>query len=183
MLVGDSITGEADRFDGPYLLVMLLLGMPGDMPVPLPTGTDNPLDIVPVDYVTRAAHAIGRHPEAPGLTVHLTSSEELTARTVFDLIAEAGGRRTRKSVIPTQIASVIMRTPGLERFVKEPRAFLQQLASPSRYDTRNARRLLAGTGIECPPLASYVDTWVTAVKEHLRRRRDDRIDVEVPPVG
>src|SRR4030095_6639744 len=84
MLVGDSSTGEADRFDGPYLLVILLLGVPGDMPVPLPTGSDNPLDIVPVDYVVRAAHHIGLHPESPGLTVHLTSSENLTARAVFD---------------------------------------------------------------------------------------------------
>jgi hypothetical protein len=102
---------------------------------------------------------------------------------VFDLIAEAGGRRTRKSIIPTQIASMLMRTPGLERFALEPRAFLQQLASPTSYDTRNARRLLAGTDIECPPLASYVGTWVKAVKEHLKRRREEQADAEGATLG
>jgi thioester reductase-like protein len=172
MLVGDSITGEADRFDGPYLLAMLVLGLPGDMPMPLPIQGKNPLDIVPVDYVVKAAHAIGRRSDAAGLTFHLASPESLTARQVFDLIAEAGGRRTRKSFIPAQVASALMRTPGLERYVKEPRAFLQQLSLTARYDTRNTRRLLEGTGIECPPLASYVSTWVTAVSEYFKRRRD-----------
>jgi thioester reductase-like protein len=170
MLVGDSGTGEVERLDGPYLLAMLVLGMPGDFSLPLPSPGDNPLDIVPVDYVVRAAHAIGRSPEARGKTFHLASHEELTARQVFDLIAHAGGRKvSTKSVLPTQVASAILRrAPGIERLVQEPRAFLQQLSVTARYDTRNARAILEPAGISCPPLASYVDTWVKAVQDHWR---------------
>jgi thioester reductase-like protein len=169
MLVGDSITGEVERLDGPYLLVMLLLGLPGDFSLPLPSPGDNPLNIVPVDFVVRAAHAIGRSPEARGKTFHLASHEALTARQVFDLIAQAGGRRvSTRGMIPTQVASAILRTPGIDRLVQEPRAFLQQLSSTARYDTTNARAILDPAGITCPPLATYVETWVTAVQEHWR---------------
>ncbi|RLB58561.1 MAG: oxidoreductase [Deltaproteobacteria bacterium] len=171
MLVGDSVTGQADRFDGPYLLVMLVLGLPGDMAVPLPDPGDNLLDIVPVDYVVRAAHAIGLHSDAASRTFHLASHEEVSAQQVFDMIARAGGRRTRRTFIPTQLASAVLRTPGIERLVHEPRAFMQQLTCTARYNTRNTRRFLRDSGVDCPPLESYVNTWVSAVQQHLRRRR------------
>jgi len=171
LLVGDSGTGEADRFDGPYLLVMLILGLPKDMAVPLPRPANNPVDIVPVDYVVKAARWIGRHSDAPGHTFHLTSSEQLTAEQVFDLVAQAGGRRTVQSFIPAQVARAVLATPGIERLLREPRELLQHLATGARYDTRHATRVLADSGLSCPPLASYVDTWVTAVQEHLRDRR------------
>jgi thioester reductase-like protein len=169
--VGDSTTGEVERLDGPYLLVMLVLGLPGEVNVPLPSPGDNPLDIVPVDFVVRAAYAIGRDPRAIGRTHHLASPEGLTARQVFDLIADAGGRRvTTRSVIPTQVATAILSTPGVDRLVREPRAFLQQLTSKARFDTRNARAILDGTDIRCPPLEEYVGTWVTAVKDYWQAR-------------
>lgn len=169
-LVGDSITGDLERLAGPYLLVTLALGLPGSMRLPRPS-TDHPLDIVPIDYVVRAAHHIGRHPEAPGRTFHLSSGETLTTGKVFDLIAQAGGRRTTaRRYLPTQAASVIMKNPVLQRLMREPGAFLQQIATPARYDDRNARRLLADTGIVCPPLESYVGTWVSAVQDHMRAR-------------
>lgn len=170
LMVGDSITGEAERFDGPYVLVMMVLGIPRDMAFPLPRDVDNPLDIVPVDFVVKAAHHIGLSKRAPGLTFHLTSSEQLNARAVLDRIAEAGGRRTARSFISSQVASALLRTPGLVKLMREPRALLEQLSCAARYDSTNARRILAGTGIECPPLASYVDTWVAAVQQQLSER-------------
>lgn len=173
LLVGDSGTGEVDRFDGPYLLVMLILGLPGDMAVPLPRPTTNRIDIVPVDYVVKAAHWIGRHEDAPGRTFHLTSAEQLTAQEVFDLVAKGGGRRTVRSFIPAQVARAVLAAPGIERLVREPRELMQQLASKARYDTRHAQRVLADSGLSCPPLESYVDTWVKAVQDHLRERRDE----------
>jgi hypothetical protein len=59
----------------------------------------------------------------------------------------------------------------VERLLHKPLEFVQQLASPVEYDTRNADALLREAGIECPPLSSYVDTLVAAVQEHLRQKR------------
>ena len=171
MMVGDSVTGETERLDGPYLLVMLLLGLPAEVNVPLPSPGDNPLDIVPIDFVVQAAYAIGRDAAAVGRTHHLAAAEEVSAQQVFDLIAEAGGKKiSTRSVIPTQVATAILSTPGVDRLVKEPRAFLQQLTSSARFDTRHARAVLERADIRCPPLADYVATWVTAVKENWQAR-------------
>ncbi|MCC6528013.1 MAG: SDR family oxidoreductase [Polyangiaceae bacterium] len=173
MMVGDSGTGEADRLDGPYLLVLLILGFPGEGAFPLPSGGDRPLDIVPVDYVAKAAHAIGRSPEGPGRTYHLASCEQLTAGQVFETIAQAGGRRTVKSHMPPELVNALLHAPGVDRLMRSPRALVQQLVSGARYDRRNAEAILHGTGIECPKLADYVDTLVArAVDEFGLRRRD-----------
>lgn len=179
MMVGDSDTGELERLDGAYLLVLLVLGLPGDLAVPLPTGGDNALDIVPVDHVVKAARLVGKERDARGLTFHLTSSEELSAQEVFERIARAGGRRTAsRNLLPAQVAAALSRTPAVARILREPRALLQQLGTNARYDTRNADRVLRKHGLSCPPLDSYVSTLVAAVQERLRERQPDRSAAE-----
>lgn len=171
-LVGDSGTGEMDRFDGPYLLVLLILAAPAEVAIPLPAKGDAPLNIVPVDFVVRAAHAIGLDPKAIGRTFHLADPRPLSARRVFDLVARAGGRRSTRGYIPSNLAKAVLRAPGIERFVRSPRVFIEQLALQVRYDTHNADEILAGTAIACPPFDAYVDQLVAVVQERLRTRRE-----------
>ena len=90
-IVGDSTTGEIDRFDGPYLLILLIITSPAEIAIPLPGRGDAPLNLVPIDYVIRAARAIGRDPRAPGKTFHLVDPVPVTAQEVFE------SRRTRRS--------------------------------------------------------------------------------------
>jgi thioester reductase-like protein len=174
MVVGDSGTGETGSFDGPYLLVLLILATPAEIAIPLPGKGDAPLNIVPIDFVIRASHAIGRHPSAPGGTFHLADPQPLSARRVFELVALAGGKRAARGYIPSNLAKALLRAPGIERFVRSPRAFVEQLTSAVRYDTRNADRILTAAGITCPPFESYVEPLVAVVQERLRSRREQR---------
>ena len=173
-IIGDSKTGEVDRFDGPYLLILLIVTSPAEIALPLPGKGDVPLHLVPIDYVIEASHAIGRHPRAPGKTFHLVDPNPLTAKQVFELVARAGGKRTPRGFIPTNLTKALLRTPGLERFVKSPRAFVEQLATQVRFDARNTEAILAGTGIVCPPFESYVDQLVAYVRERVREKRERR---------
>jgi thioester reductase-like protein len=174
MMVGDSTSGESERFDGTYLLVLLALGLPGDLAMPLPAVARNSVNVVPLDFVVKAGDAIARDPWSPGRTFHLASPESPTVQQVIELIAQAVGRPGKShAVIPTQVARAFLMTPGLDRVLREPRIFLEQLATTAQFDTRNARRVLGDAGIECPPLASYVDTWVNALQDQLGLRRDE----------
>jgi thioester reductase-like protein len=176
-IVGDSKTGEIDRFDGPYLLILLIVTTPAEIAVPLPARGDTPLNLVPIDFVVRASHAIGRDPRAPGRTFHLVDPTPVNAKRVFDLVARAGGRPSPRGFIPTNLTKALLRTPGLERFAKSPRAFIERLATPVRFDARNADAILAGAGITCPPFESYVDQIVEYVRDRVREKRERR-DVE-----
>ncbi|MGD8860742.1 MAG: SDR family oxidoreductase [Myxococcales bacterium] len=174
IVVGDSKTGEIDRMEGPYLLVLLMLSSPVDLRVPLPGRGDVPLNIVPIDYVVDAGYAISRDPRSIGRTFHLVDERPPTARRIFELIAEAAGRPGPVGSLPTQLASALLRTPGLERFSHIPRAFLEQLATEVTYDARNTRELLAGTGIECPPASRYLTVMVDYVRAHQQKRAMER---------
>lgn len=182
-LVGDSRTGEVDRLDGPYFLILLIVTSPPDFPIALPARADVPLHVVPVDYFVRAARAIGRDPRAPGLTFHIGDPTPLTARRVFELVAAAGGRRVPRGFIPANITKALLRTPGIDRLAKSPRAFVDALATDVTYAFANTTELLADTDVRCPPFESYVEELVAFVQERLRDKRSRERDEVRDPLG
>jgi thioester reductase-like protein len=182
IVVGDSQTGEVDRFDGPYFLILLIVTSPPDFPLPLPGRGDAPLNLVPVDYVVRAARAIGRDPRAPGRTFHIGDPAPLGVRRVFELVAAAGGRRGPRGFIPANLTKALLRTPGLDRLAKSPRAFLDALATPVTYSFANTTEVLADGDIRCPPLESYVEGLVEYVQHRLREKRARETEVDDPLV-
>jgi thioester reductase-like protein len=170
-IVGDSTTGEIDRFDGPYLLILLIVSSPQELPVPLPTRGEALLHLVPIDYVVRAAHYIGLVPEARGRTFHLADPRPLTVRRVFELVAQTGGKRLPGGFIPTRVTKALLSAPGIGLFAKSPRAFVDTLATPVRYDTHNTDDILSGSDIHCPAFESYVDALVSFVRRRVQERR------------
>jgi len=184
-IVGDSKTGDVDRFDGPYLLILLVVTSPPELALPLPGRGDESLDLVPIDWVARASVALGHDPRARGRTFHLVDPNPLSARRVFELVARAGGRRGPRGSIPANLAKALLRAPGLDRIAKSPRAFLETLTTPVTYDARNADELLPSLGVPpCPPLESYIDKLVEYVQERVRQRRARDADVEIDdPLG
>jgi len=184
IVVGDSVTGEIDRLEGPYLLVLLMLNAPMDLRMPLPGRGDIPLNLVPIDYVVDAGYAIAKDRRSLGKTFHLVDPAPVTARRVFELIARAAGRPSPRGFLPANLATALLRTPGLERFAHVPRAFLEQLATEVVYDDRNAREILDELDIRCPPLTSYVDVMVEYVRQQQSvrraRSRDDSVEIDDP---
>ena len=170
-VVGDSHTGEVDREGGPYILVLLIMTSPPDFPLPLPGRPDSFLHLVPVDYYVRAACTLGRDARAPGRTFHIGDPAPLTTKRVFELVASAGGRRTPRGFLPANLTKALLRTPGIDRLARSPRAFLDALATPVSYSFANTGELLADTDVRCPPFESYVERLVEHVQHRLREKR------------
>ncbi|MGE0790641.1 MAG: SDR family oxidoreductase [Sandaracinaceae bacterium] len=160
VIVGDSVSGEIDRLDGPYLLIKLLLSAPPDLKLPLPGGGDSPLNVVPIDYVVDSGCTIARERRALGRTFHLVDPKPPSARRAFELIARSAGRPLPRGVFLTNLATALLRAPGMDRFAQVPRAFLEQLATEVVYDDRNTRDLLNEHGVRCPTFESYAGVMV-----------------------
>src|SRR4029077_8274052 len=112
-------------------------------------------------------HAIGRDPRSPGHTFHIGDPTPLTARRVFELVASAGGRRGPRGFLPANLTKALLRTPGLDRLAKSPRAFLDARATRVTYSCAGAAEILADTPVRCPPFESYVEGLVEYVKHRL----------------
>jgi thioester reductase-like protein len=170
-IVGDSRTGEVDRFDGPYLLILLIVSSPQELPVPLPTRGDAPMNLVPIDYVVQAAWKLVQDPRALGKTFHLTDPRPLSVRRVFELVATAGGKRLPGGFIPTGVSRAVLSAPGVSAIGKSPKALVDLLSTPVRYDTAGADALLGAEQLTCPPFEEYVDALVAYVKRRVQERK------------
>lgn len=169
LVVGDSGTGEIGRINLPYLFTLLLLAAPADLALPIPARGDVPLHFVPIDYVVRAACAIGNDPRSPGRTFHLVDPSPLPVKRYVELIHQIRARRASWANLGT-LARSVLRTPGIEGYLRNPKALVDQLLTSVHYDARNADLFLSPLGISCPPLTSYAEKIVAAVEERLMGR-------------
>lgn len=199
VVVGDSATGEVDRFDGVYAMGILIVTSPVGVPVPLPGPGLAPLHIVPVDYLTRVVLQIASSADAVGKTFHVVDPNPLSARMIYELVARRAGKKTAPAVAASgwaagpvtfaarrasQIASQLSgpwfdMVPGLER-VRRGAAAVEHFDRFVVYNASNTAALLAGTDILCPRFDSYVDTLVRFVKDSLREERQTRKKVQDP---
>jgi len=165
LMVGDSVTGEFEDLGGLYLLIRFLLSAPDDYRIPTPSRTGVRISAVPVDYVVRAAVHIAADDASIGRTFHIVDPKPVTVQHALNLFAEATGRPAPRQHDPLNLATALMRAPGLQRFRNTTRAFLDHLKTDVIYDDRNTRELVAGAGISCPALESYVETMVTRAQQ------------------
>jgi nucleoside-diphosphate-sugar epimerase len=178
-IVGCSDTGEVERVDGFYHLLLFLLKF-STLPAPLrflpvaPGGHKSRIDVVPVDFVVDAVLHLLTLPEAEGSTVHLTDPFALTVREFLDLAAERLGFRGPVLDIPGRPLGRIFRSGPmsgvraiLDQAMNLPPELLAGLARPAVFDTSEAERLLRPAGLSPPPLAEYFDHLVDYTRNKL----------------
>ncbi|HEX9244038.1 MAG TPA: SDR family oxidoreductase [Anaeromyxobacter sp.] len=182
VVVGDSRTGEIDRFEGPYALAILLVASPVAVALPLPGDAVAPLNVVPVDFVVEAALAIGDDPRGAGRTVHVVDPSPLSARRVYEMIAARAGKRLAPVSVPARLLQALLELPLLERLSRAHRPAIEYVNHLAIYNCRNLLELLDGTGIHCPPITSYLDRLIEFVQATLakRREREREVDAEDP---
>jgi len=146
-VVGDSRTGEIDRFEGPYTLGILLVASPLVVPLPLPGNGIAPLNVVPVDFVVRAAVRLGSDPRAKGRTFHLVDPNPMSVARVYELIAERANRRLPKLTFPARAAEAVLRLPFLEKVTRPQRAALGYINQLAWFTSSSTLELLEGTDI------------------------------------
>jgi len=178
VIVGDSKTGEIDKLDGPYYLIVLFATNAWPVQLPLPGRGSAPLYLTPIDYVIAAGYALGNDERAAGKTVHLVDSDPLPARRVLELVAEHAQTPAPRGFVPAGLARALLRAPGLGKLTRAPAAVVDLLSTSVHYHTKNANELLADAGIVCPPFEDYVGNLVRYVKEARAARKKGGAGIE-----
>lgn len=172
-MIGHSRTGESVGLtDGPNYLVKLMVRLPAEMPFLLPGSGVVPFNIVPIDYVVRAAWALARAPEAAGRTFHLTDPNPLSARQAFELLGDLANRSAPFiGEWPNRIIRRGLKMAGISRLAPNKFALFEDLTKHVTYNCAGALELLARAGISCPPFEAYADTLVAWVAEYERAHK------------
>ena len=167
IVVGDSATGETQKFDGPYFIANFLLMQPHHAVVPKVADPDRiQFSIVPRDFVVTAIDELSVLPEAVGKTYALTDPDAPTVRQMVDEFCRLLDKDPHWVRVPLRLTRTVLGLTGMERLFGFPEEALAYMAHPTVYDTTNATRDLAKLGIACPAFSDYAPAMIEFVRSH-----------------
>jgi thioester reductase-like protein len=168
IVVGDSQTGETQKFDGPYYMLRVIsVSEARGTPIPQFGRAAAPFNVVPVDFVVDALVAGSQSAEAVGETLHLVDPEPVTASELLTTLAREYAGREPAYRVPPKLVEASLRLEFVRNmFAGAPRESIRYLNHPVRFDTRRAGDLLAAQGLRCPRFDEYVGPMVRFFREH-----------------
>ena len=168
IVVGDSKTGETQKFDGPYFILRTIAEAERNgRPVPQFGRAEAPFNVVPVDYVVDAIAAASTDEAMEGETLHLVDTEPLNACELVKVLSQEYAGREPKGRIPPGLVEASLRIGAVrDRFGGAPRESIAYLNHPVSFDTRRATALLGPHGLKPPHFGDYVSAMTRFFKEH-----------------
>ncbi|MBA2620931.1 MAG: SDR family oxidoreductase [Acidobacteria bacterium] len=166
VVVGDSRTGETQKYDGIYSLILYLRKAPALLRF-VNVGNDHVrLNLVPVDFVVEAIAALSKDKNAVGKTVALADPNPLTTAELFDAIAE--NLTGKKSIVkpPEKLIEKSLMLPISPPLSGLPFPAVPYFFVPQTYDTRVADEILSKHDIHCPNFKSYVENLLQFVEKN-----------------
>ncbi len=174
IVVGNSKTGEMDKIDGPYYFFKGIQKIRHALPewFPLISIEWGWTNLVPVDYVAATLDHIAHQDGLDGQAFHVVDPKGMRSGDVLNTFANSAHaphavmRLDKKltDVLPKGVLSYALKIPALSgvrrSFLSDlgiPEEIVDYIALTARFDARDTKRALAGSGIELPPLASYAD--------------------------
>jgi NAD(P)-dependent dehydrogenase (short-subunit alcohol dehydrogenase family) len=180
IVVGDSRTGEMDKVDGPYYFFKLIQKLRKALPSWMPSiGLEGGrINLVPVDFVVAALDHLAHVEGQDGRCFHLTDPHPRRVGDILNIFARAAHapdmtiriNAALLGLIPRTVLDGLMALTPTRRIRKAimtdlglPEGILSFVNYPTRFDCRDAERLLAPAGIAVPPLEDYAwrlwDYW------------------------
>ena len=166
IVVGDSHTGETQKYDGPYFVAAYMKRLP--VVAFLPDVEETVMaSLVPRDYVIAAMDELSVMDRSEGKTYQLTDPDPPTAREVAEIFGKHLGKRLVWLPIPVSVVRGLLDTvPGMELLTGLPAETLDYFAFPTTYSTAHAVADLEGTGVSCPRFRDYADTLLDYMEAH-----------------
>lgn len=160
LVVGDSRTGEMAWLDGPWIFLQAIARNPERLPTLLPSATQYPFNVVPVDYVAQAMHALSLRPDTAGRTFHLADPSPVSQASAFRLLWRHVSEGPVKTTLMSTVRERLLRIGFIEKRTRDQRPFLNELDNLAIFNCANTLKGLRGTGIQCPFFPDYVQQLV-----------------------
>jgi len=168
IVVGDSRSGETQKYDGPYCAIRWLLRQPLVAVMPVvgkPSVTR--VNLVPRDFVVDAMSYLSRLDTSVGKVYQLADPEPLTVSELLDVVGRATRRKVVRVPLPRAVAKfAINYVPGVYRLMQIPSAAIDYFDHPTHYSCNNTLADLEGSGVKVPAVPTYVERLVGFVRSH-----------------
>lgn len=168
IVVGDSQTGETEKFDGPYYMLRTIArAAERGGPIPQLGSRESPFNVVPVDFIVAAILAASSDEAASGEILHLVDPDPISAAELAQLLSRQYAGKEPSLRVPAPILEQSLRLKRVrEYFSGAPPESIRYLNHPVRFDTRKATELLERHGMKCPRFEDYAQSVVGFFRAH-----------------
>ena len=168
IVVGHAETGATQKYDGPYYLAQWMLRWRDLVPMPVVGDPQQyEVNVVPSSFVIDAVSYLSGLEHSEGQVYHLCDPQAPTADVFLDIMARAADRRLLRLPVPPVLArAAVEYVPGLYQWMGILPNAIDYFTHPTQYVCTNTLRDLQGSGIACPPFASYARNLVRFMQQH-----------------
>lgn len=173
---GHSVTGETIKFDGPYFFLNLIDRIKWLPTIPYVGRSNSYINVVPVDYILEASIYLSKLEAAAGETVHLTDPNSHPVEEVYRSMVQLMTGKNPKGRLPHSLAAFSLALGPVRKKLGVEKETLDYLTWSADFDTENAQRLLAGSGITC---ADFLATMPAMVQFYNLHKKDKNFQITI----
>ena len=166
IVVGDSRTGETDKYDGPYPVINLVMRLPNWVPMVNVGEGSARVNMVPIDFLCDGLASVWNNADAVGHTIHWADPNPHPVTEVIDRLLAILGHPRAIGSVPADVVDLALKVKLVRQLTQMPKELVTYFNHDVIYDTENQRRLLEGTGVRCPDFLSYLPTLVDYTRAH-----------------
>jgi len=157
IVVGDTQTGETDKFDGPYVVMKFLHRLKFLLRLVPNLGYANcEVNTVPVDYVIRVITYLGFEHRARGQTYQICDTKPPEGDTFFsEIVSIIANVRPYNAPFLRFIILKLLKLPFVHLFTGITKQHLDYFSHRGRYRSPNLIRDLNGSHIELKKYSNY----------------------------
>lgn len=172
VVVGDSRTGEINKYDGPYYVLRALADLQKAGYARLAryfwsAGPTVRFYMVPVDFICDATEYLAAQPHRANQAYHVLPNPAAQMGEMAALMFAGFGVKPPPYTFPLWLNQLTFRlVPALARYLQLPPQLLGYMRHDVEYDTSELNAALAGSGLRCPTARECLPAMIAFTKAH-----------------
>lgn len=166
-VVGDSRTGETQKYDGPYCIMQWMLRNQMLAVIPaIGDGSRYRVNFAPRDFVVDAIDYLSALENSEGKVYQVCDTRPLSVDDMVELLGKATAARVVRVPLPLELVKRTFALSLVRRWICIQPQAVDYFVHSAHYTCDQAVQDLAGSGIACPPFPDYVDNLVRFMRAH-----------------
>lgn len=166
-VVGDSMTGETQKYDGPYGIMGWMLRNRQLAIIPaIGDGSKYEVNFAPRDFVVQAIDYLSALETSEGRVYQVCDSAPLSVDAMVALLAKATGARVLRVPLPLGIVKPAFGLSPVQKWTRIQPEAIDYFVHAAHYSCDHAEYDLRGSDIRCPGFPEYVDNLVRFMRQH-----------------
>jgi thioester reductase-like protein len=166
IVVGDSQTGETQKYDGPYGALRWVMSWKKRAPMSI-VGDPRKyhINFAPRDFVVAALSRLSGMSQSRGKVYQLCDPQPPTVEEIYEIFSKVTGRQLLRIPAWAPLMKGILRLLPAAASHITPES-IDYFTHPTEYTCENTLADLNGTGLSCPRFRDYAPVLVRFMLEH-----------------